>query len=178
MKNNYELVNSLIKLYIPADKLDNYFPYVQRILTSKFAVNSGQDNKQFMNIISRRMISEKYEKFSILKSKLDKNPQISKKTEILLMLFKLNDDKSGVLPGPPMPDEKVTEYVPQVVAASQVSIEKKASLESVFIRDVLFTFQGIEGKYLNYSNLEDKFIIRHEIKDSVKYTLEKLSEVG
>jgi len=54
------------------------------------------------------------------------------------------------------------------------------SFEPDLIRDLLFTFQGIDGRYVTFSLLEDCYIIQPNIgvSDSVRKMVGELCEMG
>ena len=178
MKNNLDLMLNLIKLYLPADKAPTYLTYFQRILSSKPSSKSDQDTKHILNLISRRVSPGNFQRVTILCKKLENNQNISKAKSILLTILKLSEDKSEHLLGNPLISSKLLTHTPQILPPESPDPKPKISIETTLIRDILFTFQGIEGTYLHFSSLDDRFVVRKELPDSVKYTLECLSEIG
>ena len=178
LKTNSELILNLIKLYIPQEYINNYLNYFHRILSSKLSANSNYDNKQILNLLSRRVSSKRHEKISFLVSKLEENSNLKKTKEILLILFKLSEERNELFCGNLIPNVKIELPVSKSVTLEVIDSKPKPSIESTLIRDVLFTFQGLEGKYLNFSYLDDRFIIRHDIPDYMKSAIENLTEIG
>jgi gamma-tubulin complex component 3 len=177
LKSNVDLIQLLIKIYLPLEKINQYQTYFERIVSSKLSA-SVFEKTQVLQFISRRVSRNKYDKILNLVSKLDKSPYLTKKNEVFFLLFKLSDDKSDFMPGTPITNEKLPNSSPQPIITPQVQSKQKLNIEDSLIRDLLFAFQGIEGKFLNYSSLEDRFITRQDLPDCTRYILEQLSEIG
>lgn len=178
VKNNLDLLLGLIKIYLSEDKASEYLNYFQRIISSKMPLRTSQNPTQLMSLISRRVDKSKFQKILSLSRRLEAKTHLAKTKEMLLLLFKLSEDKSEFLPGLPLSTENVKTYTSPVQVIENIEPKAKPSLENALIRDILFTFQGVEGNYLNFSTLEDRFVIRKEISQPVKQSVEALAETG
>ena len=177
-----ELVEKLIKHHLPPGKAGQYQNYFLRLLSSRLNA-STRDEGAIRDLIQRRLKPKAAEHFLGLFSRFQRNRAITKKAAVLHLLSKIQEVPSASIPGAPLelvaprpapvPEPLVTEALPTKPASL-------SPLDIDLLRDVLFTFQGVEGKYVSFSTLEDAYTIEPKISvsPSVKKMVYELSELG
>lgn len=177
-KNNTALLMKLISLHIPNHLAEAYMLYIQRILSSNLSQSPSLEISSFLQQTKRRVSDQANIKLSNLCSILSTSSKLNKPKEVLNLLLKLSDFKTEFVPGNPI--LSLSKQIPhaQTIEKIDILIASKPSFEALLIRDILYAFQGTEGKYLTYSRLDDRFAIRQEIPESIKYVAESLAELG
>jgi gamma-tubulin complex component 3 len=175
-KNNSTLLKDLVLTFIPKAQLEKYLEYSQRIISSKLSSSPSSIDSLLLQV--KRKVKKSYPRLENLSNKL-KSRKMQKTNEIFLMLCRLCNSQSELVLPLPIPDD-VKLPIPGGILQTMPEPLKihSSALESSLIRDVLFTFQGSEGKFFTYSRLDDKFSIKQEIPEPLKYLSETLSELG
>lgn len=178
-KNNTVLLQNLIQLFVPKDMTDKYLTYTQRIISSKLTLSTAPSTASLWTQIKRKVPQSSYTKVKNLSTKLLSVSNLQKTQEILQFLVRLSNSKPEFLLSTPIPnDVKIVQTVPSPINTQPKPSQPQGSLESSLIRDVLFTFHGSEGKFFTYSRLDDKFSIKQDIPEALKYLAEHLAELG
>lgn len=187
------LLERLIRQYLPADKLPRYQSYFLRLLSSRLKPSITEDQSAVKDMILKKLDSNSARRFQELYLRLIRSKLISKRWSILYVLYKLEDSTEKSLPGAPL--ESLVIPKRSVRKDDQMDIEQPAPNHSgsgpgkpmsydyphdELLRDIIYAFQGIEGKYITYSVLEDCYVIQPNftVTDSVKNLVGELCELG
>lgn len=177
------LVEKLIKQILPSKYMPRYQAYCLRLLSSRLSPSVVQEETSVRDYILKRLNSSQATKFQNLYLRLLKNKQLKNKHAVLYLLSKLEADKTISIPGTPLESIAPKKKEPKAPEISySVSKPKQAHpvVHNELIRDILFSFQGIEGRYIKFSVLEDAFLVERDadVKEPVKKMVEELCEMG
>jgi hypothetical protein len=181
LTSNSSLLLSLISLHLPQHRCEDYFQYIQRILSSHLSSSPASNPSLILSSLKRRLPSPAHKRLEALFSSLLSSSRLKNLPAILQALSNLTGKKQGFVFGAPLLQASAPKQpaLTQAPDESAVPISRtRNDIESFLIRDALFAFQGIEGKLLSYSRLDDKFSIRKDISAPLKYTTEKIAEIG
>ena len=141
-------------------------------------------------MILKQLNSRDASKFNELYIKLTKRRVITKRWSIIYLLYKLQEDPASSpfnsLNGPleavtykpirePIEEGNIQIEPSKPVEAKRLHFSSEDS-EADLIRDMLFTFQGIDGRYITFSLLEDCYVIQPNlfVSDSVRRMVSEL----
>ncbi|CAG9335595.1 unnamed protein product [Blepharisma stoltei] len=180
------LIERLLKQELPAEVIPRYQPYFLRLLASRINPTVVEDESQILNSILRRISPQNTAKLQDLYIRLTRSRGLSRRWAILYVLSKLFDDNSVAIPGSslellaPRPPEapKIKEKIP--IISKKGPDAQMPVLEKEILRDILFAIQGIEGKYITFSMLEDSYVIQPNIgvPDPIRKMVGELAELG
>ena len=164
---------------MPKTQLDKYFEYSQRIISSKLNSTSSPSIDSLVLQVKRKVKNSQLNRLQNLVERLKNSSKLVRSNEVFLMLCRLCDSQKEIVLPLPIPDDtKIAVNASFVPNEIEVKSLPRSALESSLIRDVLFTFHGSEGKFFSYSRLDDKFSIKQDIPEPLKYLSETLSELG
>lgn len=203
-------LQSLVQNYLPPtltqSEQQNYLAYFLRVISSR-AYTPVMEDDGHLSMLVRKRISRcsakssqmvKVSRFQVLFDKLSNSKVVLKKWPILYCLYSISEDVSG---GPPiaaivqksMGGSILSKVQPQAYekmivepgAPIEEVKERKANLfgsvrEEEILRDLLYVFQEIDGKYISYSLLDDTYAVSSSIAvaESAKEMVLELCELG
>jgi gamma-tubulin complex component 3 len=149
--------------------------------------------KRISRFQSKSSEMSKVSRFQILFNKLLASKAILKKWGILYCLYNVSEDSSGPSAMSSLVQKtmggtiltKVEAPEPMVINKKEEHKEKKVNVfgnvgEEEILRDLLYVFQEIDGKYISYSLLDDTYTISSSvvIAESTKEIVLELCELG
>lgn len=180
------LMERLLRQELPAEMIPKYQAYFLRLLTSRINPNVSEDESSMLNLVIKKVKPQDVAKLQDLFVRFGRTKGITRKWAILYVLSKLMDDKSVAIPGTSLeliaPRSYVTEPAKPSLKIPVVSKKQTQLhvLENELLRDILFAIQGIEGKYITFSMLEDSYVIQPNIgvSDPIRKMVGELTELG
>lgn len=152
------LVERLLKQSLPAEQLPRYKPYFLRLLAMNISVPSNNEKNTLKKIL-KRVDPRKLSQFQELYTKLQKNKTLSSKKHILYLLYRIHE--SPLVSVFPLEIPKKSKSFLKISTFPEISARPVLNkLEKELMQDIVCILQGSEGKYIKYSNLEDRYHVQ------------------
>jgi len=195
----------MVQRYLPKtltlSDQQNYLAYFLRLISSRICIPLMEDEEHLSTLIKKRISRfpskssemSKVSRFQMLFNKLSASKVILKKWSILYCLYSISED----LPGAPAMSSivqktmggtiltKIQPPEPMIKNLKEEHKEKKVNVfvnvgEEEILRDLLYVFQEIDGKYISYSLLDDAYTISSSVvvAESAKEMVLELCELG
>lgn len=176
------LVQRLVQHTLPGDT-GRYQAYFLRLLSGRFTLNIRQDEGALKELILKRLSARQARAFDDCYKKLTKSRALDKKFAVLYLLNKIPEVSTVSIPATPLEQFAVLPEYPapyRAQAAPSPRPPPQSPLEVELLKDLLYAFQGIEGKYITFSMLEDSYVIQPNIgiSESSRKFIYELTEMG
>mmetsp|Transcript_8706 Transcript_8706/g.17003 ORF Transcript_8706/g.17003 Transcript_8706/m.17003 type:complete len:751 (+) Transcript_8706:47-2299(+) len=175
-----DLLKLLIDILHPSGNKGRSLAMCTRLLNSKLKPTM-QDESALAEMIERKLAFEDTGRAKMFQEGWIRMKQLSalkNRWAILHLLYRLEPDTSICIPVQPL-EPFLHETQPSPVRNAEKLMCQSAEI-NYLLRDIVFAFQGIDGNYINYSILEDSFVIQPNIgvSEPARKMVSELCELG
>lgn len=164
-----DLIQSLIRIYLPNSLSQNICAYYLRLLSSHLKLQFSMNEEYTLAYMLKDLSLEDSDRLSCLYKKLKSLKSLKKKSEILYLFSQLKEENWVVIP---LKQLEVIGSKPQDPTNQQIG----GLID--FTRDALFAMQGIESRNFTYSESLSSFTINSSVQDSLYEVALKVTELG
>lgn len=163
-----DMINTLVKHYVPEHSTVNVDSYYLRLLSSQLPQKFSKDEQVSYLIMQNGLALPDQSRLSLLIKRLKSLQTLEFRERILYILAELKSDSSIAI------SNKRLEYLS---SGSQKTVENEFSLID-YTRDLIFTFQGIESRNFSYSEIQNAFVINSVVPAALFEVSNRLTEIG